>query len=65
MPELNIFNLSFHVMAGMEYPLGGNNNFIIGIGYENNLFDITRDNGDQPSNMVSQKMFSFRMGLTF
>lgn len=65
MPELNIFNLSFHIMAGMEYPMGGNNNFIIGIGYENNLFDVTRNNGDQPSNMVYQKMFSFRLGFTF
>ena len=33
-PELNIFNLSFHIMAGMEYPLAGNNNFIVGIGFE-------------------------------
>lgn len=64
-PELNVFNLSFHVMAGMEYPLAGNNSFIIGIGYEKYLFDITRDNGDQPSNVVTQKMLSFRLGMTF
>ncbi len=55
MPELNIFNLSYHIMAGMEYPLAGNNSLIIGIGFDNNLFDITRDNGDQPSDIVSQK----------
>jgi hypothetical protein len=65
MPELNIFNLSFHLMAGMEYPLTANNYFIVGMGFETNLFDITRDNGDQPSNMVSQKMLSFRIGMTF
>jgi Outer membrane protein beta-barrel domain len=64
-PELNIFNLSFHIMAGMEYPLAGNNNFIVGIGYDKNLFDITRDNGDQPSNVVTQKLLSFRIGMTF
>jgi len=63
--ELNLFNLSFHVMAGMEYPLAGNNSFIIGIGFEKNLFDITKDNGDQPSNVVIQKMLSFRIGMTF
>jgi hypothetical protein len=63
--ELNLFNLSFHVMAGMEYPLSGNNRFIIGIGFEKNLFDITRDNGNQPSNVVLQKMLSFRIGMTF
>jgi len=64
-PELNIFNFSFHIMAGMEYPLAGNNNFIVGIGFDNNLFDITRDNGDQPSNVVTQKVLSFRIGMTF
>jgi hypothetical protein len=63
--ELNIFNLSFHIMAGMEYPLAGNNSFIVGFGFEKNLFDITRDNGDQPSNVVLQKMLSFRIGMTF
>jgi hypothetical protein len=64
-PELNLFNLSFHIMAGMEYPLVGNSSFIIGLGFEKYLFDITRDNGDQPSNLVTQKMLSFRIGLTF
>ena len=63
--ELNLFNLSFHVMAGMEYPLAGKNSVIIGIGFEKNLIDITRDNGDQPSNVVIQKMLSFRIGMTF
>jgi hypothetical protein len=65
MSELNIFNLSYHVMAGMEYPLSGNNSFILGIGFEKNLFDITRDNGDQPSNVVCQKLLSLRLGMTF
>ncbi|HLP72523.1 MAG TPA: porin family protein [Bacteroidales bacterium] len=64
-PELNRFNLSFHIMAGMEYPLAGNNDFIFGIGFDNNLFDITRDNGDQPTNVVTQKMVLFRLGMTF
>jgi hypothetical protein len=64
-PELNLFNLSFHIMAGMEYPLSVNNSFIIGIGFEKSLFDITRDNGDQPSNVVIQKMLSIRLGMTF
>jgi hypothetical protein len=65
MPELNIFNLSFHIMAGMEYPLTPNNNFIIGLGFENNLFDVTRNNGDQPSNVITQKLLSFRLGMSF
>ena len=63
--ELNTFNLSYHIMAGMEYPLAGNNSFIIGVGFEKDLFDITRDNGDQPSNVVLQKLLSFRIGMIF
>lgn len=63
--EVNTFNLSFHIMVGMEYPLAGYSNLIVGIGFDKNLFDITRDNGDQPSNVVLQKMLSFRIGMTF
>lgn len=65
LPELNLFNLSFHIMAGMEFPLAGNNNLVVGVGFDRNLFDITRDNVDQPWNLVYQKMLSFRIGMTF
>jgi hypothetical protein len=64
-PEFRTFNLSFHVMAGMEYPLGGNNNFVFGIGFDNSFFDITRDNGYEPYDVVTHKMLSFRLGFTF
>jgi hypothetical protein len=49
----------------MEYPLAGNNNIVLGIGFDNNFFDTTRDNGDQPWDVVSQKSLSFRIGITF
>jgi hypothetical protein len=65
LPELNPFNLSFHIMMGMEYPLAGNSNVLFGIAFDNNLFDVTKDNGDQPSDIVSQKMVSFRMVFGF
>jgi hypothetical protein len=64
-PELNIFNISLHIMAGMEYPLAGNNHLVVGIGFDNNLFDTTRDKEGQLSDVVSQKSFSFRIGITF
>jgi Outer membrane protein beta-barrel domain len=65
LPELRIFNLSYHIMAGIEYPLGGNNKLVVGIGFDNNLFDITRDNGNQTWDVVSNKMLSFRTGIIF
>lgn len=64
-PEMNPFNLSFHIMAGMQYPLVGNNTASFGIGFESNLFNSFRDNGGQSSDMASQKLISFRMGITF
>jgi hypothetical protein len=65
LPELNTFNLSFHIMGGMEYPLAGSSNLILGIGFDSNLFDITSDNGNQSSDAVFQKSISFRIGITF
>jgi hypothetical protein len=52
-------------MEGMEYPLQGYNNIVIGIGFDNNFFDITRDIGNQTWDMVSHKLLSFRIGITF
>jgi hypothetical protein len=63
--ELRKFNLSYHIMVGMEYPLGEINNVVVGIGFEKNFFDITRDNGSQPWDLVSHKFVSFRIGITF
>jgi hypothetical protein len=65
LPQLNTFNLSFHIMAGMEYPLVGHNTFSFGIGFDNDLFDVTRYNGGQSSDVVHQKSLSFRLGITF
>jgi hypothetical protein len=65
LPELNIFNLSVHVMAGMEYSLGGYSSVVLGIGFENDLFDFTRNNGVQHSEVVYQKQLSFRLGIIF
>jgi hypothetical protein len=63
--ELRTFNLSFHVMAGMEYPLGGNSRVVFGIGFENNFFDVTGDNGYETYDVVTHKLLSFRIGFIF
>ncbi len=63
--ELRAFNLSYHVMAGIEYSVGGNTAVVLGLGFDNNFFDITKDNGDQPEDKVSHKLFSFRLGVNF
>jgi hypothetical protein len=63
--ELRMFNLSYHITGGIEYSIGGNTEMVLGITFDNNFLDITKDNGDQPSDKVSHKLFSFRLGVNF
>jgi hypothetical protein len=65
LPELRAFNLSYHLMAGIEYPLEGNTAVVLGLAFENNFVDITKDRGDQPWDLVTNKLFSFRIGINF
>jgi hypothetical protein len=63
--ELRMFNLSYHIIAGIEYGVGGNTAIVLGLGFDNNFLDITKDNGDQPKDRVSHKLLSFRLGVNF
>jgi hypothetical protein len=65
LPELRAFNLSYHLMAGIEYSLGGNTSVVLGLSFEDNFLDITKDNGDQPWDRVRHELLSFRMGINF
>ncbi len=63
--ELRIFNMSYHVTAGIEYSLGGTTALVTGLSFENNFLDITKDNGDQLKDKITQKLLSFRLGVNF
>jgi hypothetical protein len=63
--ELRMFNLSYHITAGIEYSLGGSTALLFGLDFDNNFLDITKDNGSQPADRVSQKILSFRFGVNF
>ena len=65
LPELRAFNLSYHLMAGIEYPLAGNTSVVLAIGFDNNFLDITKENSNQPWDFVSHKLLSFRLGINF
>jgi hypothetical protein len=65
MNELNMFNLSYHITAGIEYSMGGNTALISALSFENIFFDVTKDNETQPTDKVSHKMLSFKMGVNF
>lgn len=63
--ELRLFNLSWHIAAGIEYSVGGNTAFIMGLRFENNFLDITKDNGSQPKDKITHKLLSVRLGIKF
>jgi len=63
--ELEMFNLSYHITAGIEYSLGGTSAMVLGLNFENNFLDITKDNGTQPTDKVSQKIVSLKFGINF
>jgi hypothetical protein len=63
--ELRYFNLAYHIKAGIEYGIGGNTAVVLGLGFENNFLDVTKENGDQPKDNVTQRLISFRLGVIF
>ena len=63
--EIRMFNLSYHITAGIEYSLGGTTAIIVGLNFDNNFLDITKDNGNQPVDKISQRIISFRLGVNF
>jgi len=65
MHEMRTFNLGYHIIAGIEYGIGGNTAFLFGLGFENNFLDVTRENGDQPKDIITHKLLSFRFGIVF
>ncbi|MCE5344715.1 MAG: PorT family protein [Bacteroidales bacterium] len=63
--ELKMFNLSYHITAGIEYPIGWTTAMVFGLNFENNFLDVTKDNGAQPNDIISHKILSFRIGINF
>jgi hypothetical protein len=63
--ELRMLNMSYHVTGGVEYSLGGTTALVFALDFDNNFLDITKDNTGQPTDKVSQKIFSFRFGVNF
>jgi len=63
--ELNVYNLSYHITAGIEYSMGGNTALVSALSFENIFLDVTKDNETQSTDKVSHKMLSFKMGINF
>jgi len=63
--ELRLFNLGYYITIGTEYSLSGRTAIVLGIAYEDNFMDVTKDYPGQPEDKISHHMLRFRIGLNF
>jgi len=65
MTEIRRFNAGYHLTAGAEYSIDGNTSLVLGLGYETNIFDITKDFESQGTDRTIHKLLKFIFGLNF
>jgi hypothetical protein len=65
MDEMNRFNMSYHIMAGIEYSLGGSTAMVLGLGFEKNFLDLTKDSKNPVSDIIRQNVLKIRIGVNF
>jgi opacity protein-like surface antigen len=65
MNEIRRFNVGYHLNGGVDYSIDENISLILGLGYESNIFDITKDNDNQATDRTSQKLLKFIFGINF
>jgi hypothetical protein len=63
--ELNSINMGYHITGGIEYSLGGTTALVLGLSFDSNFIDITKENGTQPIDKILHKMLNFRLGINF
>ncbi len=65
MTEIRRLNLGYHLNAGIDYSLDGNISLVLGLGFENNFLDVTKDVSEQEVDRTSQKFLKFIFGVNF
>jgi len=65
MDEIKRFNTGYHILGGIEYSLGGTTAIILGLGFEHNFLDVTKENNSQPRDRISHNLLKFRAGINF
>lgn len=63
--EIKSLNAGYHLIGGAEYSIDGNASLVLGLGYESNIFDTTRDYEANETDRSTQKMFRFILGINF
>jgi hypothetical protein len=65
MTEIKTFNMGYHLNGGIDYSLSEKISFILGLGFENNFLDVTKDLGGQTIEKTSQRLLKFIFGINF
>jgi hypothetical protein len=65
MTEIRRFNAGYHLTGGAEYSIDGNTSLILGLGYESNIFDITKDFESLETDRTTHKLLKFIFGINF
>jgi hypothetical protein len=63
--EVHGMNAGWHFTFGVEYELGIATSIIAGLGYDSDLFDVTKDLQNQPDDRSGLRMVRFRLGVKF
>jgi hypothetical protein len=65
--EVKPFNFGWHITCGGEYSMGGSTALTVGIGFDDNFFDVTKDNvqAEQAKDKSLLKIIRFRVGIIF
>ena len=59
--EVNWYNLSYYIGAGIEYSIGGSTALVGGVTYKNGFLDVTKNK----NNKVTSGNVSLRLGILF
>jgi hypothetical protein len=65
MTEVRRFNFGYHLNAGADYSIDGNISLILGLGFESNIIDITKDYGSQETDRTIHNLLKFIFGINF
>ena len=63
--ELKKVSLGYHIIGGIEYSLGGTTAIVLGINFDSNFTDITKENRNQRTDKIVHKLLGFHLGLNF
>lgn len=65
MTEIRRLNFGFHLQGGAEYSIDGNTSLILGLGFESNIIDITKDYDSYISDRTFHRLLKVIFGINF